>query len=198
MKRVIWVMLILLIVVTFAFSVEIAIYKWNSSDNKWEIYQTFKATATGSFVTTSVNGNVNGFIPVELWDPSYGRINFKLKLDTSKISATLVFKPFISSHVFGKWTVDNMYMLFKSNDNMSVSYSMAGELEGYYVARVDEAKKPPQNLKNWNKLGNNLKEEKISVKSGIHEFYLWIGLDKIQDRIFVGPIIFDTYIVPNI
>ena len=198
MKKTAFVVLGILILAIFTFAIQISIYKWNSTTLTWEVVETLKATATGSFSTHSVTGNVNGFIPISLWDPSYGRINFKLSVDISRIQSRIVFKPNVLTHVYGKWTVDDMYMLFRSNNNMSVSYSLEGDLEGYYTAQVDNPQKPPKDFKAWNKIGDKLNVKKISVSSGTHEFYLWLGFNKTKDKIFVGPVVFDTYIVPDI
>ncbi len=198
MKKSAFLMLMILILATLTFAVQISIYKWNGTTSKWMVVKTLRATATGSFSTHSIEGNVNGFIPISLWDPNYGRINFNLSVDISQVKSQMIFKPNVLTHVYGKWTVDDMYMLFRSNNNMNVSYSLEGDLEGYYTVLVDNSQKPPKDFKTWNKIGDKLNVEKINVSSGTHKFYFWLGFNKTKDKVFVGPIVFDTYIVPDI
>ena len=194
--------LILLISVTMIFAfqaIQINIYKWNIDDQKWEPVTSAMASGTGRgiFTTESLSGNVKGFIPISFFPPDGKRINFKVNVDISRAQTKLVLKPLVYSHIFGKWTVDNMYLLFNSTNDLKVSYSLQGDVQGYHIVSVDE-KKNVKNSKEWKKMGKNTRIEQINLKSGSHEFYLWLGFDKTNDKIFVGPIVFDTYIVPNI
>jgi hypothetical protein len=138
---------------------------------------------------------IKGCVPISFL---YGgkRINFKVNINISQAKARVVLRPMIYSHVFGKWTVDNMYLLFNSTNDLNISYSLEGDVEGYYVAKVDKKSVPKP--KEWEKMGKNTEIDRVNLKSGSHEFYLWVGFDKTNEKVFVGPVIFDTYIVPSI
>jgi len=199
MRKKMTFVLILLILATLTLATQIVVYKWNESNQRWEAIssQQASATAAGNFTTRDVNGNVEGFIPISFLSRDGKRVNFKLNVNISRAKTKLVLKPMAYSHVFGKWTVDNMYLLFDSTNDLNVSYSLEGNVKGYYIAQVDK-KKIPKKSKEWKKMDKNVNIDQINLKAGSHEFYLWIGFDKTNDRIFVGPVIFDTYIVPNI
>ncbi len=199
MKKEMMFVLILLILTTLALSIQITIYKWNSETQNWEMASENEATATASgiFTTESINGNINGFIPISFLSPNGERVNFKVNVNISQAKTRVVLKPLVYSHVFGEWTVDNMYLLFNSSNNLNISYSLQGDVEGYYIASVDE-EKAPKDSKEWKRMGKSTEIDQINLKSGSHEFYLWVGFDKTNDSIFVGPVIFDTYIVPDI
>ncbi len=199
MKKEMIFLLILLTLATLTLATQIVIYKWNKQNEKWEavLSQQASATASGNFTTRDANGNVNGFIPISFLLQDGKRVNFKLNVNISRTKTKLVLKPMVYSHVFGKWTIDNMYLLFDSTNDLNVSYSFEGNVKGYYIAQVDK-KGIRKNSKEWKEMDKNVNIDQINVKAGSHEFYLWIGFDKTNDKIFVGPVIFDTYIVPNI
>ncbi len=168
------------------------VYRWDAESKTWKPTENASMTAEGAF-ESSADGEV---IPIEFFSNGK-RIRFNLNVNISSVKVRLATLP-ITSHVFGKWTVDNMYVLLNSTNDLQVSYSIEGSKEGYYLSTVDEDTPPPPDVEKWKKIGKGVKTDKLSVSSGNHEFYLWLGFDKSEDTIFVGPIIFDTYVVPDI
>ncbi|WP_036225187.1 hypothetical protein [Mesoaciditoga lauensis] len=117
MKKEMMFVLILLILTTLALSIQITIYKWNSETQNWEMAPSSAASAEAYDPwcegLTSSGGNHSIGISV-------GITNSCRALTAAKMTGTLETK------IYGKWMTDDVFDLFKSGKNISISYFSNG------------------------------------------------------------------------
>lgn len=170
------------------FGETISIYKYDETSATWILVNQISiasAQASGIFTTTMISGNVGGFIPISLWQSRYGRIEMKVEI-TQSLTARISFSPYtdISAKVNGGWITDDLYVSLKSNDSLNFDYAVSRNDVSHHLT----ATSPVQQSFSG-------KFERIRMTTGNHELYLYLGY---QESVFVGPIIVDTYVVPDI
>lgn len=194
-------LLVLLTVSVLAFSNSVSVYRYDDTQSKWVTVEVISADATGVFTTESVPGNINGFIPINLIS-NYGRVNYSVTIPTT-LSVQIDYKAGLGTYVYGEWATDDVHVLFRSNDQISLSYSLTdsnGSNQTYYQTKVDDTTPPSEGFKNWNQAGSNPGLSKLDLADGAHSFYLWLGFDNrnTNQTLSVRDLIFVTYIVPYI
>ncbi len=121
MKKEMMFVLILLILTTLALSIQITIYKWNSETQNWEMAPSSAASAEAynpwseGFTPTVGGESENHSIGI-----SVGITNSCRALTAAKMAGTLETK------IYGKWMTDDVFDLFKSGKNISISYFSNG------------------------------------------------------------------------
>ncbi len=176
---------------TFIFGETISIYRYDDENALWVLVNQISvasAEASGTFTTSMIPGNLGGFIPISIWQSQYGRIEMKVEI-TQILTARISFSPYIdvNATVNGGWITDDLYVNLKSNDSLNFDYAVFGN-DVYHHVNIDNSPK-------WQK-SSDVNFERIRMKTGNHELYLVLGFN--QGSIFVGPIIVDTYVVPDI
>ncbi len=113
MKKEMMFVLIFLILTTLTFAVAITVYKWNSETQNWEIAPSFAASAEAYIPwcegLTPSGGNHSIGISV-------GITNNSGAFTTTRLAGTFETK------IYGKWMTDDVFDLFKSEKNISISY----------------------------------------------------------------------------
>lgn len=166
----------------------ISIYKYDETNSTWVLVNQISiatAEASGSFTTTMISGNIGGFIPISLWQSQYGKIEMKVEI-TQSLTTRISFSPYIGANavVNGGWITDDLYISLKSNDSLNFDYSVSGNDVSHHLT----SNTPVQQISSG-------RLERIRMTMGDHELYLWLGF---KGSIFVGPIVVDTYVVPDI
>jgi len=172
----------------FIFGETISIYKYDETSSTWVLVNQISiasAEATGNFTTAMIPGNVGGFIPISLWQSQYGRIEMKVEI-TQSLTARISFKPYldVNAMVNGGWMTDDLYINLKSNDALNFDYTVSGNNVSHNLTSNSQIQQTSSG-----------KLERIRMVTGNHELVLYLGF---KGTIFVGPIVVDTYVVPDI
>lgn len=180
----------------FIFGETISIYKYDDTNARWILVNQISvasAEASGNFSTIMIPGNISGFIPISIWQSQYGKIEMKLEI-TQSLSARISFSPYLglTAMVNGGWITDDLYVNLKSNDTLNFDYAVSGN-ETYHHLNVGNDSMPSK----WQK-SSNINLQRIRMTTGNHELYLWLGFNPEGTNVFVGPVIVDTYVVPDI
>lgn len=186
---------LVIFLMSIAFGETISIYKYDDTNALWVLIDQISvasAQASGNFSTTMISGNVDGFIPVSMWQAQYGRIEMKVEI-TQSLTARISFSPFVgvSTTVNGGWVTDDLYVSLKSNDSLNFDYAISGN-EAYHHLNVGSASVPSK----WQK--STVDFQRIRVNTGNHELYLWLGFNPESTEVFVGSVTVETYVVPDI
>ena len=173
----------------FIFGQTISIYKYDETSSTWVLVNQVSiasAEASGTFTTAMIEGNVVGFIPISLWQSQYGRIEMKVEI-TQSLTARISFSPYISASamVNGGWITDDLYVSLKSNDSLNFDYTVSRNDVSHHLTATSSVQQSFSG-----------KFERIRMTTGNHELYLYLGFN--QESVFVGPVIVDTYVVPDI
>jgi 3',5'-cyclic AMP phosphodiesterase CpdA len=185
--------ILLILTILPIFGDTISIYKYDDQSSMWLLVNQIEiasAQATGNFTTAMAPGNVGGFIPISVWKSQYGRIEMSVEISQS-VSARISFSPYLGAIVNGKWVTDDLYVGLKSNDTLNFNYSVSSDT--YHHLNVGNPSMPSK----WER-SSNVNFQRIKVTSGNNELYLWLGFNTEGTGIFVGPVIVDTYVVPDI
>jgi hypothetical protein len=165
MKRGLMFSLIFLILTTFAFTVQITIYRWNTDTQKWDVSpsEAASAEAYNSWCESLDTANAN------LWNKALSvSISVGITHNTGILTAKRETNT-LTTKIYGKWMTDDVFDLFKGGENVNVSY-FSNSPTGPRLIKT-EKNLPVKKIVTFLNASNSAKGENENAST----FYLWLN-----------------------